>query len=502
MDRERGAHLLSQPTFSHAVRAYKYNFNAETKVVRIRGDDACDPPCHSGINSYDLPLKLDVVEALAKRLPERIAARPPYVALLPGHIQVSLADAERLLSHIREFLDYWRRPFIRTVRLDNILSFGSGGGVLPLEPLNVLIGPNASGKSNLLAALSLLGAAPKDLQRPIREGGGVRDWLWKGSAEAAASGATVEVTVEPPYGLTPLRYRLSFTETGGRFELREEAIESDGPMKPDDERRQFHYRYRDGRSTMNPESPYSREHTLDEVKPEQSILSQRRDPDSYPELTYLANWFDSMCFYPEFGSGRDSPVRRPQKTDLQQDRLLEDASNLGVVLSDLLNRPDVKRRLLEHLGRFYPAVENVLATVSSGVVQISLEERGLRQTVPATRLSDGSLRYLCLLAVLCHPDPPPVIGIEEPEIGLHPDVIPQVAGLLVDAAARSQLFVTTHSDILVDALTDTPESVIVCEKSDGATQLRRLEPEALKSWLQEYRLGELWTQGQIGGNRW
>ena len=96
MDRERGAHLLSQLDFSHAVRAHKYNFNVETRVVRIRGDDACDPPCHSGINSYDLPLKLDVVEALAETLPERIAERTPYVTLLPGHVQVSLADAERL----------------------------------------------------------------------------------------------------------------------------------------------------------------------------------------------------------------------------------------------------------------------------------------------------------------------------------------------------------------------------------------------------------------------
>ena len=100
MDRERGAHLLSQPDFSHAVRAHKYNFNVETRVVRIRGDDACEPPCRPRLHSHFLELRLDVVEALAKRLPERIAAGTPYVTLLPGHIQVSLADAEQLLSEI------------------------------------------------------------------------------------------------------------------------------------------------------------------------------------------------------------------------------------------------------------------------------------------------------------------------------------------------------------------------------------------------------------------
>ena len=104
---------------------------------------------------------------------------------------------------------------------------------------------------------------------------------------------------------------------------------------------------------------------------------------------------------------------------------------------------------------------------------------------------------------LCHPDPPPVICLEEPELGLHPDIIPEVAKLLVEASTRTQLFVTTHSDILVDALSDTPEAVIVCEKSDGATQLQRLDaPEEFKPWLEKYRLGELWTSGHIGGNRW
>ena len=122
--------------------------------------------------------------------------------------------------------------------------------------------------------------------------------------------------------------------------------------------------------------------------------------------------------------------------------------------------------------------------------------------MPATRLSDGSLRYLCLLAVLCHPNPPPVICIEEPELGLHPDIIPEVAKLLIEASSRSQLFVTTHSDMLVDCLTEVTESVVVCEKYDGATKLQRLDPEELKPWLEEYRLGDMWTRGAIGGNRW
>ena len=397
--------------------------------------------------------------------------------------------------------------FIRTVRLEGVLSYASGGGELSLEPLNVLIGPNASGKSNLIEALSLLAAAPGDLQVPIREGGGVHEWIWKGTTEAPA--ATVEVTTEYPNGPTALRYRLSFGETGTRFDLRDEVVENEIPTNPHDTQPYFYYRYQEGQPVLNvrgdteakPEA-FKRRLMREDVKPDQSILSQRRDPDSYPELTYLANQFERMRFYREFSVGHHAPPRLPQNTDLQQDRLLEDASNLGLVLSGLLNQPPVKQRILDKLREFYPSIRDIVISVSGGTVQIFFHEAELRHPVPAVRLSDGSLRYLCLLAVLCNPDPPPVVCIEEPEIGLHPDVIPEVADLMVEASARSQLLVTTHSDILVDALTNVPEAVVVCEKLDGATRLRRLDAEEIGPWIEKYRLGEIWTQGEIGGNRW
>lgn len=133
-------------------------------------------------------------------------------------------------------------------------------------------------------------------------------------------------------------------------------------------------------------------------------------------------------------------------------------------------------------------------------MQLFLHEEGLREPIPATRLSDGTLRYLCLLAILCHPDPPPVVCIEEPELSLHPDVLKSIAELLVEASKRTQLIVTTHSDTLVSDLTEFPESVIVCERENTGTELRRLDKDRLKKWLDKYRLGELWRMGELGGN--
>lgn len=133
-------------------------------------------------------------------------------------------------------------------------------------------------------------------------------------------------------------------------------------------------------------------------------------------------------------------------------------------------------------------------------MQIFIREEGLSQPIPANRLSDGTLRYLFLLALLLNPTPPPLICIEEPEIGLHPDILPTIAELLIEASQRTQLIVTTHSDALVSAL--PPESVLVCERNEKGTHLRRLEPERLKNWLENYSLGDLWRMGEIGGNRW
>ena len=397
------------------------------------------------------------------------------------------------------------KRFIQTIRLENILSFGPNADPLSLEPLNVLIGPNASGKSNLIAALSLLAATPSDIQAPIREGGGIRDWLWKGRAKDNL--ASLVVTLSPSSDAKSFMYRLVISDSGGRFTLRSEMISRDDPLD-----RQVHS-YVNYRNPLQGGEPAIDIVTLDgeqnvsldqwdNVNPDQSILSQRRGPD-YPELTCLASLFSGMAFYREWNLGRFASPRLPQPPDLQQDRLLEDASNLGVVLSDLLNQPEAKDRLLENMRAFMHEFRDLTVTVRGGTVQVFFQEERLSGNIPATRLSDGSLRYLCLLTVLCHPAPPPVICIEEPELGLHPDIIPKVAKLLVEASTRSQIFVTTHSDILVDALTNTPEAIIVCEKTDGVTQLRRLKDvEGIQSWLDEYRLGEVWMRGAIGGTRW
>lgn len=384
---------------------------------------------------------------------------------------------------------------IHEIRLNNFLSYGDTSEPVSLSPLNVIIGPNGSGKSNLLEAIELLKGAPEQLLNTIRDGGGVRDWLWKGSKNTPV--ASLDVVVSHP-AQQNLRYVLAFTAINQRFEIVDEKIEFE---KPDGRYQDpyFFYHFNKGRPTLNIKGD-RRALRQEDIDLEKSILSQRRDPDQYPEITGLARAFSGIQLYREWSFGRYTVPRLPQKADLSNSVLEPDASNLGMVLHRLHNDPETKDRLLTALRVLYDGIDDYGVDIEGGTVQVFFREG--RFKVPATRLSDGTLRYLCLLAILCHPSPPPLVCIEEPELGLHPDVLPTVAWLMKEASERCQLIVTTHSDVLVDAMTDQPESILVAEKSDEGTTLTRLDAEKLKPWLEKYRLGELWTRGEIGGTRW
>ena len=118
--------------------------------------------------------------------------------------------------------------FLQQITARNLLSFGPEGMTVGLEPLNVLIGPNGSGKSNLLDVISLLQAAPRELARPVREGGGARNWIWQGNPRMPASvAALAESPDESRWGR--IRHTIAFTEAGRRFSLVDERVENELP---------------------------------------------------------------------------------------------------------------------------------------------------------------------------------------------------------------------------------------------------------------------------------
>ena len=394
------------------------------------------------------------------------------------------------------------KRFLRTIKLRNILSFGPDTPELELQSLNVLIGPNGAGKSNLIEAIGLLQAASTNLLDPVRTGGGISEWLWKGSDSVTV--AEIDATVSYPQGEMPLRHSLRFTKVGQRGQLVDEAIEDEHAHSPEDAAVRLYY---SNHLHAQPvlywhKGQTHRELERQDLALDQSILSQRKDPDQYPEVTYLGNEYTKIKLFREWSLGRHTEPRKLQPTDLAADFLSEDAANITLVFKDLEHRTNLRATLVELLREADESIVDFSTTILGDWIQLDLHYAGLKAPVSAARLSDGTIHYLCLLAVLCHPDPPPLVCLEEPELGLHPHLLAKLADLLIDASHRMQLIVTTHSDILVDGLTKVPEAVIVCEKENGSTKMTRRSAADLAAWLKDYGLGQLWRRGEIGGNRW
>ena len=136
--------------------------------------------------------------------------------------------------------------FIKTIRLRNLLSFGPESEEIELKPLNVLIGPNASGKSNFVDVISILQATPRDISEPMRQGGGIKEWLWKGPGKEYCS--IIETILMIPCGLKgiiPLRYRISFEIFAKQININEEIIEKE---KISNKNKDIFYRY-----SLNPQ---------------------------------------------------------------------------------------------------------------------------------------------------------------------------------------------------------------------------------------------------------
>ena len=374
---------------------------------------------------------------------------------------------------------------IKRLKVSGLLSFGPTGIDLEMKGLNVLIGANGSGKSNFVEVLSLLRSASKG---QFGEG----DLLWKDEGDHAVPEGTISATVSNPGGPADLQHVLTVFESPRlRLEVADERIENVGGGD-------WHYRFQHGSPSL-----YSVEglrSLTGTVHADRSVLSQVKDPERYIALKVLEEGYGGIRLFRNWHFGPLASVRQPQSVSLPDDFLQEErCDNLALVLNAMLTK--VRPQLTESLRKLYEGVDRISSQKVAGAIQVFLREAGDRQ-IRATRLSDGTLRYLCMLAILLHPDPPPLVAIEEPELGLHPDVIHHVATLLKDASKRTQLVVTTHSRLLVDELNDEPESVVVCENHDGESTLERLDAERLRGWLERYSLGELWSIGKLGGNRW
>ena len=402
---------------------------------------------------------------------------------------------------------------LHRLKVSGLLSFGPKGVDLPMEPLNVLIGPNGSGKSNFLEAMALLQAAPRDISEPISRMGGVREWLWKGPE--APESFTLEASIGyPPGGL--IRHSMTLADRNGRPDVIDERLEPSEAhaneraalsyyRPPQDEKAAMEFskanaeaarldakrKRRVGEWSTPPMIARYRPGAIDfasEAQPDQSLLSWAATTD-YPALWHLKEQYRRIRLYRNWSFGPSAEFRRSQSAHDRADFLDDQGTNLALVLSHFQGQN--KRQLVTALQKLYHGIVDITCPVTGGTVGLYLEEtRQPHDSGPRACPTGHSATCACS-PFYCIPSLRLWSSSRSPELGLHPDLLPKLTDLLRAASERTQLIVTTHSDVFVDALTEVPASIVVCEKHDGQTQMRRLDKDDLANWLEDYRLGEL-----------
>jgi predicted ATPase len=194
-------------------------------------------------------------------------------------------------------------------------------------------------------------------------------------------------------------------------------------------------------------------------------------------------------------------ARIRQRWDVEDNRFLkEDGANLAPFLLRLRDaEPSSYRRILETARQIFPFFAEFVLQPMGNSVFLQWRERNSDLVFGAHQASDGTLRTLALLCLLLQPqkDLPDVLILDEPELGLHPFAINVVAGLLKGVSLQKQVILATQSTKLVDYF--DPEDIVVVERSSRESLFRRLEPDKLSEWLEEYSLAELWEKNVLGG---
>jgi len=387
---------------------------------------------------------------------------------------------------------------LQHLAITGLLSFGQKTH-FEFGRLNLLVGPNGSGKSNLLDCIRILRMAPLEIQEAFRDSG-FEEWLYKGDTEKLAH-ASLEVTANLPEIPEKILHQLRLSpQPKSRVGL-EEVISAG---EEQEQKTYFVGSYRGG-ATLNVAGTSKRRRNRNlsaaEYNPFASILSQIRDVGQYPEITRLAGLYTQFRIYSEWSFGRNSSLREATPTNRTTTMLSEAMDDLPLALNSLEKTAahDAIRRLLCELKETYV---DYITRILFGRVGLELIESPFKTPLPAKRLSDGTLRFLALAAILFQPQPPPLICLEEPELGMHPDMIRMVARMIVDAAERTQLIVTTHSEHLLTTLQDDFDALFAFDAGLDGSVVRRFSKEEYGQWRQEHTLGELWTSGELGGNRW
>ncbi len=335
-----------------------------------------------------------------------------------------------------------------------------------LRRLNVVCGPNGSGKSNLYKALRLLACTAQEVCRRRLPGKVAcnpsfgRALGKKDRSECCWRRTRISSTIEVNLGLP--------TPEPTAFHL-DPRVKDEYVWHGRARRKGNTYFERSVSGAWVMDRSGERTSYSGSLDISEPVLSQLREPHLYPELSMLARDLREWRFYDYFRTDPESPLRQAQPA-VRTPILAHDGNDLAAALQTIAESPD-GRLLATAMEDVFPGSR--LRILREGCTfRLELEVPSIQRAFHATEFSDGTLRYLCLLAALLSPSPAPLLILNEPENSLHPDVLPPLAFFIRRAASRSQVWVTTHSQTLASLLAEAPDSrVMTLEKIDGETRI-------------------------------
>lgn len=388
---------------------------------------------------------------------------------------------------------------IRQIKLENFRSIKSLE--LELGRLNVLIGRNASGKSNFLSFFKILGEGVQgNLNKTIINE--VRGFEFLKHLDTDASESVFwEVEFESAHN-DSLFYQGRIGASG----IAGYTIQSEILARPPGEGYDSRYKFlevREGRIRLLTNQDQEEEATLENLSQELAI-SQIRNQSRYPAIAEAVSHMRAWSVFNGFGEKELNNIRGAQTLNVVSPlQLATDGSNLVSVLWELSNQPRYEKtynRLNNIMHAVFPDFKQFdLPLVAGAQASIAFRSSELNKSVPALYMSDGQLRFLGLIILLLLPDSPDLILIDEPEIGMHPKMIEVFAEVLKESSQNTQIIVSTHSPQLIDSI--DPNDLLIVENISGETQIHRpLEMERINHWLERYSPSYLWTHTTLLGS--
>ena len=333
---------------------------------------------------------------------------------------------------------------------------------LPLRPINVIIGANGSGKSNLLSFFELLkNISEKKLQSYVSLRGGTDKLLHKGGK------VTNEISSKIYFGHND--YSFTIQQGDEAFVFTKEGLWYDSnPYKP------------------NPTDISSH-----------SFEANIKDSDNY-RAQYIRGYLNGYEKYHFHDTSANSPFNKTSNIENDKFFLYSKGDNIAAYLFHIQNTTPLSYQLIirtiqsvaPYFSDFY------LKPDENNQVKLRWTDKFSSTIYGVTDLSDGTIRFIALCTLFLQPQLPSTIIIDEPELGLHPTAIAKLASLIKSAAAKnSQVIVATQSTDLISHF--EPEDIVTVDLIDGESKFKRLDSEELRIWLEDYTIDELWKRNII-----